>query len=62
MPSISVSSTTSTKNILSLDRTTTQVKVDEMDIYVLKKDYWLIHNKKAEFIKKEKPFFPIIHN
>ena len=33
-----------------------------MDIYMWKKDYKLIHNKKAEFIKKEKHIFPIILN
>ena len=45
---------------LNLDGTTTQEKVDEMDIYMWKKDYELIHNKKAEFIEKEKQVFPII--
>ena len=31
-----------------------------MDIYVWKKDYKLIHSKKAEFVEKEKRVFPII--
>ena len=60
MPNFWVSSMTSTKTILNLDGTTTQEKVDKMDIYMLKKDYELIHNKKAEFIKKVKHVFPII--
>ena len=34
-------------------------KIDEMDIYVWKKDYELVHNRKAELIKK-KQVFPII--
>ena len=42
------------------DGTTIQEKIDEMDIYVLKKDYKLVHSKIAEFIKKEKRVFPII--
>ena len=48
------------KIILNLDGTTTQEKIDEMDIYMWKKDYKLVHNKKAEFTKKEKRVFPII--
>ena len=45
-----------------MDGTTTQENVDEMDIYLWKKDYELIQIKKAEFIEKEKQLFPIILN
>ena len=48
------------KTILNSNGTITQEKVDEMDIYVWKKDYKLIHSKKAEFIEKEKCILPII--
>ena len=39
------------KTILNSDGRITQEKVDEMDIYVWKKDYELIHSKKAEFVE-----------
>ena len=50
------------KTILNSDGTITLEKVDEMDIYVWKKDYKLVHSKKAEFVEKEKGIFPIILN
>ena len=48
------------KTIMNPDGTMTQEKIDEMDIYVWKKDYELLHNWKAEFVEKEKRVFPII--
>ena len=48
------------KTILNSDGTIIQEKVDEIDIYIWKNDYKLIHSKKAEFIEKEKHVFPII--
>ena len=42
------------------DGTVKQEKIDEMDGYVWKKDYEIIHNRKAEFVEKEKRVFPII--
>ena len=48
------------KTITSPDGTTRQEKIDELDIYVWKKDYELVHNRKAEFIEKEKRVFLII--
>ena len=48
--------------IMNTDGMTTQEKIDEMDIYVWKKDYELIHNQIAEFVEKEKRVFPIILN
>ena len=46
--------------ILNPDGTSIQEKIDKMDIYVWKKDYELVHNKKAKFKKKEKQVFQII--
>ena len=48
------------KIVTNPDGTMTQEKVDEMDIYVWKKDYELIHSQKADFTQKEKIVFPII--
>ena len=48
------------KTILNSDGTITLEKVDEMDSYVWKKDYKLVHSKKAEVIEKEKRVFPSI--
>ena len=48
------------KIVVNPDGTTTQEKVDEMDIYIWKKDYELIHSQKADFTEKEKRLFPII--
>ena len=48
------------KTVMSPDKTTRQEKIDEMDIYIWKNDYGLVHNRKAEFIEKEKRLFPII--
>ena len=45
---------------MNLDDTMMQEKIEEMDIYVWKKDYDLVHRQKAEFIEKEKRVFPII--
>ena len=42
------------KTIMSPDQTTMQEKIDEIDIYIWKKDYELVHRRKAEFIEKEK--------
>ena len=36
------------------DGTTRQEKIDEMDIYIWKKDYMLAHSRRAEFTEKEK--------
>ena len=36
-----------------------QERIGEMDVYVWKKDYELVHGQKAEFNKKEKREFPI---
>ena len=38
----------------------TQEKIDEMDIYLWKKDYELVLSQKAKFTEKEKRVFPII--
>ena len=46
--------------IINLHVITSQEKIDEMDIYIWKKDYKLVHNKKGDFTKKEKRVFPII--
>ena len=46
--------------ILNPDETTTQEKIDEMDIFMWMKDCELVHNKKAEFTEKVKRIFPII--
>ena len=48
------------KIIVNSDGTTTWEEIDEMDIYVWKKDYELIHSQKADFTEKEKQVFPII--
>ena len=48
------------QTVMNLDGTVKQEKIDEMDVYVWKKDYELTHNQKAEFIEKEKRVFQII--
>ena len=48
------------KTMMNPDGTTAQEKNDKMDIYIWKKDYELVHSRKAEFTKKEKRVFPII--
>ena len=48
------------KTIVKSDGTMTQEIVEEMDIYVWKKDYELVHSHKAYFTEKEKWVFPII--
>ena len=45
------------KTITSPDGTTTQEKNDEMDIYVWRKDYELVHGRKAESSKKKNECF-----
>ena len=37
-----------------------QERFNEMEMYMWKKDYELIHNQRAEFEEKEKRVFPII--
>ena len=46
--------------IANPDGTITKEKINEMDVYLWKKDHELVHNMKAEFIEKEKWVFPII--
>ena len=46
--------------VRNLDGITMQEKIDEMGIYIWKKEYELVHNKKADFTKKEKQVLPII--
>ena len=45
--------------ITDVDGMMTQEKINEMDIYIWKKDYKLMHSQKAKFSKKEKKVFPI---
>ena len=45
---------------MNSDGTATQMKIDEVDIYLWKKDYELVHNMKPEFTEREKQVFPII--
>ena len=42
------------RTIRNPDGTIMQEKNDEMDIYMWKKDYELVHSKKAKFTEKEK--------
>ena len=44
------------------DGTSTQEKIDKMDMYIWKKDYELLHKRKTDFIENEKRVFPIILN
>ena len=48
------------KIVTNPDATMTQEKVDEIDIYIWKKAYDLVHSRKAGFTKKEKRVFPNI--
>ena len=48
------------KTIMNPDGTIAQEKIVEMDIYVWKKDYELVHDHKAEFEEKGKRVFSII--
>ena len=38
--------------IANPDGTITKEKINEMDVYLWKNDYELVHNRKSEFIKK----------
>ena len=43
--------------VTNINGTLMHEKIDEMDIYIWKKDYELVHNRKVDFIEKEKEHF-----